>query len=261
MLTHPRSQSGFSLIELALGLVIVATLMSALLVPLATQIDQRRTTETDRLLEQAREAVLGFAVGRGRLPCPATATSNGQESFSDAATGVCTTHRGFLPAVTLGLSPVDGAGFQTDAFGGDINRFRYAVSEAIKPSTGNRLYTVNNGIRGTDATIQIATSGTGNLRVCSLESDQPNTCNGTGNVTLANDNVVAVIFSVGKTASIRNPSIAEAENTDTALPANADNRVFVSQPYNERAGFEFDDQLIWISTNVLISRLASAGQL
>lgn len=256
MLTLSRSQSGFSLIELALGLVIVATLMSALLVPLATQIDQRRTTETDRLLEQAREALLGFAAGHGRLPCPATAASNGQEA-ADVGTGTCTTHRGFLPAVTLGLSPVDGAGFQTDAFGGDANRLRYAVSEAVKPPTANKLFTVNNGLRGTDATTQIAASSAGNLRICSLPSTTLTTCDGAGNVTLAADNVVAVIFSVGKSASIRGPSAGEAENTD----ATAANRIFVSQPYNERAGAEFDDQIIWISTNVLISRLAAAGQL
>ncbi|MBK8015887.1 MAG: prepilin-type N-terminal cleavage/methylation domain-containing protein [Betaproteobacteria bacterium] len=36
MLKTRMSQSGFSLIELAIGLVIVATLLSALLVPLAT---------------------------------------------------------------------------------------------------------------------------------------------------------------------------------------------------------------------------------
>ncbi len=258
MLTHSRSQAGFSLIELALGLVIVATLMSALLVPLATQIDQRRTTETDRLLEQAREAVLGFAAGHGRLPCPATATSNGQESPSPpSSNGVCTTHRGFLPAVTLGLSPVDGAGFQTDAFGGDINRLRYAVSEAVKPSTANMLFTAPNGLRGIDAASQIATSSTGNLRVCSLDSTVLADCNGAGNVTLAANNVVAVILSVGKSAPIRGPSSGETENVDQT----AGNRIFVSQPYNERAGAEFDDQILWISTNVLISRLAAAGQL
>ena len=72
MLKTNRRQGGFSLVELALGLVIVATLLSALLVPLATQLDQRRTGETQRLLEVAREAIYGFVVAQDRFPCPAT---------------------------------------------------------------------------------------------------------------------------------------------------------------------------------------------
>lgn len=247
-------QRGFSLIELALGLIIVATMLSALLVPLATQIDQRRTTETNALLEQAREALLGFAVGRGRFPCPAIAASNGQESFSNAADGTCTTQRGFLPAVTLGLSPVDANGFQPDGFGGGANRIRYAVSDAIKSAT-NKLYTVDAGIRGTNIASQIAASSTGNFSICSVASTQDTTCS--AGVALANQSAIAVVYSLGKGAATRDNSADEAEN----VSADAANRVLVSRGYSDAPGQEFDDILLWISPSVLISRLAAAGQL
>jgi len=248
------SQRGFSLIELALGLIIVATMLSALLVPLATQMDQRRTSETTALLEQAREALLGFAVGRGRFPCPAIATSNGQESFSNAADGTCTTQRGFLPAVTLGLSPVDANGFQLDGFGGATNRIRYAVSDAIKSAT-NKLYTVDAGIRGANIAAQIAASSTGNFSICSVASTQDTTCS--HGVTLANQTAIVVVYSLGKGAATRDNSTDEAEN----VSAVAAKRILVSRGYSDAAGQEFDDILLWISPSVLISRLAAAGQL
>lgn len=251
------SARGFSLIELALGLVIVATLLSALLVPLATQMDQRRTAETQTLLEQAKEALLGFAAGTGRLPCPATEGTNGAEAVVDINTGACTRQRGFLPAATLGLSPVDSAGFQTDSFGGDLNRIRYAVSAANRaPSVTNRLYTMTNGLRGADAAQLIAGDPQGlNLTVCSTRSDNPSTCS--AGLTLANQNVVAVVFSVGKSRAVRANTADEDENEDIT----PGNQIFVSRGYSEAADQQFDDILLWIPPSILISRLAAAGQL
>ena len=37
---------------------------------------------------------------------------------------------GFLPAVTLGFSPVDSNGYAVDSWGSTQNRIRYAVSNA-----------------------------------------------------------------------------------------------------------------------------------
>jgi prepilin-type N-terminal cleavage/methylation domain-containing protein len=130
---HRSRSQGFSLIELAIGLVIVATLLSALLVPLATQMDQQRAAETRRQLDTARDALMGFAASHGRLPCPATSTSNGVEAFLNPPTGnpsngECASALGLLPAVTLGLSPLDDQGFYRDAYGTENNRIRYAVS-------------------------------------------------------------------------------------------------------------------------------------
>ncbi|MCF8184500.1 MAG: hypothetical protein K9J43_05940, partial [Polynucleobacter sp.] len=50
---------------------------------------------------QSTDALLGYAAINGRLPCPATAASNGAES--PIGGGVCTNpYNGFLPAATLG---------------------------------------------------------------------------------------------------------------------------------------------------------------
>ncbi len=91
----------------------------------------RRHEETRRILDEAREALLGFAAAHGRLPCPASAGSRGMESFAaggDALNGNCSNfHGGFLPAASLGLPPLDPEGFARDGWGTHANRIRYAV--------------------------------------------------------------------------------------------------------------------------------------
>lgn len=57
-----KSQKGFSLIELAIVLVIVTLLIGGLAVPLSAQIEARRIAETRKIMEEAREAIVGYAM-------------------------------------------------------------------------------------------------------------------------------------------------------------------------------------------------------
>ena len=117
---------GFTLIELAVVIAIVGLLLGSLMVPLATRVQARQIGETHRILRDAREALYGFAIANGRLPCPASSMSSGLES--PVGGGVCTNpHDGFLPAATLGIMPTDAEGFAIDSWG---NRICYAVSLA-----------------------------------------------------------------------------------------------------------------------------------
>src|SRR5574340_426127 len=96
--------SGFTLTELAIVLVIVALLLGGLLVPLTAQVEQRRFRETQKALGEIREALLGFAVVNGRLPCPDTdapgTAGYGEENFPCTAPPVA---EGYLPWKTLGV--------------------------------------------------------------------------------------------------------------------------------------------------------------
>src|SRR5258708_14413553 len=62
---------GFSLVELAVALAIIALLLAGALIPLSTQIDVRNGADTQRSMESIRDAITGFAQANGRLPCPA----------------------------------------------------------------------------------------------------------------------------------------------------------------------------------------------
>src|SRR5688572_15259529 len=104
---------GFSLVELAVVLAVVGLLLGSLMYTLQAQTEQRAREETQRRLEQAREALLGYAVANGRLPCPASAASAGIESDNPSGSNICTNpYDGFLPSVTLGFGPaIDADGF------------------------------------------------------------------------------------------------------------------------------------------------------
>ena len=52
---------GFSLVEMAVVLVILALLLGGLLSPLASQIDQKNYSEVKRTLESSKEALMGYS--------------------------------------------------------------------------------------------------------------------------------------------------------------------------------------------------------
>ncbi len=70
-------QRGFTLIELAIVLFVVALLLGGMLLPLAAQQDIRNYGDTQKILVEARDALLGFAVANDRLPCPAANAATG----------------------------------------------------------------------------------------------------------------------------------------------------------------------------------------
>ena len=67
-----KRMRGFSLIELAIVLVIVTLLIGGLAVPLTAQIQARRIAETKKTLEEAREAIIGYAMSHAVNVSPPT---------------------------------------------------------------------------------------------------------------------------------------------------------------------------------------------
>jgi prepilin-type N-terminal cleavage/methylation domain-containing protein len=68
---HPHPAAGFSLVEMAIVLVIFALLAGGLMMTLTTQQEVQRLSEARRQLADIREALIGYAVANGRLPPPA----------------------------------------------------------------------------------------------------------------------------------------------------------------------------------------------
>src|SRR5438034_4620919 len=116
--------NGFSLVELAVALAIIALLIAGALIPLSTQMDVRNVADTRRSMESMREAIIGFAQANGRLPCPADGTvpaggtdasgrPAGAEQLTPAtlpppSTAACTNSFGVVPWTTLGVPETDG---------------------------------------------------------------------------------------------------------------------------------------------------------
>lgn len=268
MLSKSDPHHGFTLIELTIVMLVAALILGGMTLSLTTlrEVSQRRDTE--RQLSEIRDALQGFVIINGRLPCPASARSYGMESFCNVDTEECNelftgepqTHGrcahyfgGFLPGVALGLPGLSANGFLLDAWGTPSNQIRYAVANATIGST-NHAATTANGIRSATLSELAATSKKKLLAVCSstIGINGVN-CGSTNKLT---DSALAVIFSLGRHSSTAGIGTDEAENLDG-------DALFISHPpsASESEGGEFDDIVTWISTNTLLNRMVSAGRL
>ncbi len=224
-------QRGFSFLELAVAMFILTLLLGSILVPLTTQVEQRQISETQRIMEEARDALLGHAVAYGYLPCPDT-DNDGAENVSGTVCASITSSisHGNLPWQTLGLA-------SSDAWG---NRIRYAVREDYARRTFFTLGTLS-----------------ADVRVCQ-------TAGCASNLT---SSAVAVLVSHGKngygatnsasgTAYVAPTTADEQENTDA-------DRDFVSRiaTTTGAAAGEFDDVVVWLPLYTLFNRMIAAGKL
>lgn len=263
--------AGFTLIELAMVLFIVSLLIGGLMLPISAQNEIRGRQETERALANIREALIGFAVVNGRLPCPAQAsiasgTANAGVEAVTAAGGPCacadTTNgvatigatacssdllvadspsgvTGVLPWATLGLP-------ETDAWG---NRYTYRVTTRFgRMASGRTLFEASCNPTTNPATAAFALCSPGDMTVKTASS---------GGTTIASS-VPAIVVSHGKNmlgaysqtgAQIAGAAGDELENAD----GNA-NATFVSST-------SIDDLVMWIPGSVLMSKMLAAGKL
>jgi prepilin-type N-terminal cleavage/methylation domain-containing protein len=132
-----RRAHGFSLVEMAIALVVAGLLLGAFALPLWSQQERINRREADGALRDIRESLLGYAALHGRLPCPDSNDAPESPGHGFAAPDCPRGEEGFLPHKTLGLPAHDAWG----------RRFRYRVDPAFtrtiafstRPSPGNRL--------------------------------------------------------------------------------------------------------------------------
>jgi len=234
-----------------IALVVLAILASGLALPLAAHLQMRRAEETRRLLDEARDALLGFAAAQGRLPCPATLESAGAEAFApggDASNGLCATfHAGYLPGAALALSGLDAQGLVRDAWGAEGNRVRYAVAGDAINGVSQALTRVN-GLQL--ATLPAVGAAPHHLFVCNTgAAATPSGC-GPAAYQLTR-RAAFILVSTGPNGALAPPAGGdESRNLDG-------DAVFVSR----EAGPDFDDLLAWGSIHAVVNRLVVAGRL
>lgn len=228
---HHRAESGFSLVEMAIVLAIVALLLAGLLPSLSSQIEQQRRNETRKQLEDIQQALVGYAIINGTLPCPGTQAdpTNANYGVADATCSANPAAEGYLPWKTLGVA-------ETDAWGSKRNS-----SGDTWP--GYWRYRVDRNFTGTPFTLN---TGFGTCPSASTDCLVIN--NNAGNsITTTTERPVAIVFSTGPNLA------ADGENFDYE----ATSGVYQS----DIPGPSFDDILIWVSRPQLFNRMVAAGKL
>jgi prepilin-type N-terminal cleavage/methylation domain-containing protein len=247
---------GFTLIEMAVAIFIIALLLGSILVPLTTQVEQRQISDTQKTMDEIREALIGFAAANNYLPCPDT-TGDGVSdppapTTAPALPAICANYEGWVPWVTLSVARGDSWD----------NRFRYRVSPDFTntPATGACVA----------GDFRIGLCDTGNIGV--------NTRNEAKALQAVTTNAVAVIISHGRnglgatsTGGTARPAPPGA-NVDETTNGNPTGTTFVSRPVvdvssgcSDTGGTmslcEFDDIVVWLSSFTLFNRMIAAGRL
>ncbi len=244
-------ESGFSLVEMAIVLTIVALLLGGLLPMISGQVEQQHRTEARKQLEEIRAALVGFAVANGRLPCPDT-DNDGTENFSAAAVIIDNiplagqSTRINTPCAGGGTIPYNQLGTsQTDGFGGT---FIYNVTPVFAGKNVERFSALNAGgtLLSSDPNGRFLLNDTGKLFVCSATTNASTTPCPTPRLT---DSAAAVVLSRGPNWA-QTPSVEETENADNDSD-------FISHDNTPT----FDDIVVWISPNTLFNRMVAAGKL
>ncbi len=271
----PRKHRGFTLIEIAVVLVIVGLLLGSFIGSLSQRIETTQRQNTKQQLDDIKTALLGFASAHGRLPCPTTTTGSGLEQPVGGSTTTvsCTLQHGFIPGKTLGIGGVyNRDNLLIDTWGAPI---RYSVTIASTSLVNENAFTSASGSGGMkDITMADLAP---DLNVCTGESSLPDSCSGGADATLIS-NAPFVVLSLGKDGNDFVAGLASSadqiENAgDTPVTANAtgenlaytvsDSNTFVRKDYSSvdsPAGL-YDDLIIWTSPYILYSRMIEAGQL
>lgn len=131
---YMKKQSGFSLVELTIVLVVIGLMMSMILPASTAFVDLQRRRETSSKLTNVDTALLAFVITNKRLPCPAdgTVVSGTADAGTEMRSGTtCTAQTtGVVPWATLGLTEAD----ITDGWGA---RFTYRVPDGASGLTMN----------------------------------------------------------------------------------------------------------------------------
>jgi len=237
----PASDEGFTLLELAVVLLITGLLLGGLLVPLSTQLEQGQRARTQAQLDEIREVLYGFVVKNHRLPCPdcgndapgncadvyATSPAHLGDGAEDIIAGDnCAHESGNLPWATLGVAGADAWG----------RHFTYRVSnhfaDAVAGGAGCTPDTLN-------VSFGLCTDGDIDVIAAAGTSDY------------VAQFVPALVLSHGGNGMVTS-SAHELENSDG-------DAVFVYRDFSGDATSGYDDMLVWISPHILRLKMLDAG--
>ena len=224
---------GFSLLELAIALVILSLMMGWLMTPLRVQHSLQKYQQTEQRLQMAQQALLGHAVIHHYLPCPDTDTPpDGWENVLSNQS--CASDEGMLPWMQLGL-------VATDAWG---RYFRYRVDSTFTHHA--QWFSV------------AAAESASNIQIVG----------DTGAATSMPSRPAAIVLSHGENGlgGIQSVSGGQSHAMTAAVhpdeQENADGDLtFVDKAQQQTGSAVFDDRLIMLSPKVLILQMVQAQRL
>ena len=241
---YTKKAQGFSLLEIAIVLVIISLLLAFLLPTITGRISTARLEATRGKEELIKTALIAFVAQNKRLPCPAienlppTDANYGREA---TVPGTCTGTTALTAGAMRGVVPWLALGLNDDiALDGYYQRFSYILTTSQTNLNANTV----SGLAGNIA----------------IHSATPITV--ANQINVNNLAVVALISHGANSAGAFTPS-----GTRIALPAGADelentdvaNTAFINKDFSQNVVNPFDDVVMAITPADILNGLEKSG--
>lgn len=240
MLSKSSRQKGFTLIEASIALVVVGLLIMGGVKLMTSSSDVSRYKSTEQQLLEIQQGLTSYYTQFRRLPCPDV----GADGMEDSISGGCSSNRGFLPHVTLGM------GGNGDAWG---ERFKYVISpkfvlpDATPPTIcySATMREVTGKVSIYDLTVPLPTAGPNitdfaAFAVLSTGKNGPQT-------------------NAGMTGAFTNNGGCTSVNERERENCNDDSVLRTGTAMMDGNSVIFDDMLVWIGDMQLVSLLRQTG--
>jgi len=214
---------GFTLVEMAIVLVVLGLVASFLITPLAMRFEASQRHAAEGMLDNITDALIGFALVHGRLPCPTIESNPANPAYGLEQGPPCILNvPGYLPWRTLGLPAHDPWGSPR--------------THAGQPWTGHWRYRPDKIFA--EGAITLSTLPSGTIQIKDHDGNL---------ISTADSRVVAVVFSTGPNQQADGLNATHAPSSPTFE---------AGEPTPA-----FDDLLRWIGHPLFIAGLARGGRL
>jgi prepilin-type N-terminal cleavage/methylation domain-containing protein len=249
-----KHQSGFTLVELAVVVVIIGIMATAGLAALNSQLASASISVTKKKQEAIKDALETYLVKNKRLPCPATDTT-GQESRVITNTPAnCTGYFGLLPYAELNLP-------KSMALDGWEDFFSYAVSSQWTLSYSNAAPVVGGKLTNLAANaFNVGDLGAITVNNRPLPVTTPTSSISAAFVVSHGKNGLGAFTSKGTQAVSPEAGTDELANvivSSWAVPASFSQREYTDIDVPTYGAF--DDVVLLISSNDLIAPIVKDG--
>lgn len=251
-----RSSRGFTLIEMAIVLVVLTLIISGGLFAVAGITDNTKRAETNKKLDVIEKALVLYAIQNACLPCPADgnlassnadagrARYNASTYYSTGCTSVagddCDGIVGVVPWRNLGLSEMD----IVDAWG---TRITYSIAQ-------------DSGIEDTDGMVRIPPSTYTPLGevVVQTAASTPVNITSVAAYVLVSHGKDRAFGRAGQTGTLQNDTHSSA--TNDPQPENGDGDVtFTMDDLNEVANADYFDDIVRFRTKPFVIQMCGAN--
>jgi hypothetical protein len=237
-------------------------LLAGVLMPLSMQREVRTYADTKKTMDDITEALIGYALAYGRLPCPASGSvadgtsGAGTEALSGNA---CASNTGVIPWVTLNVP-------ETDEWGG---RFTYRVTSTFGDTYANSTWGCTPSANpASPASFALCASGDMQIRSRTAAKTA---------YDLTNVALPAVFISHGKNGrgSYRTNGVqiaSAASGTDELTNSTTSTVIFISREITPESSScsdtsgttpmcEFDDLVAFVPLTTLMNRMILSQKL